>query len=452
MGLLTIGDVTFNVVVEGADDAPTLMLSNSLGTNLHMWDAQMPALRNHFRVIRYDARGHGESDVPAGPYSIDQLGRDALAIMDALDVRKVFWMGLSMGGMVGQWLLAHAPERIERAVLANTAARMSGTDGWNSRIATVLADGMVAVTDAVIERWFTPAFMKSDAELVQPLVGMLHATKPAGYAGCCAAIRDMDLREGIRGADIPVLVVVGRHDPSTPPAEGEAIAAVIPGAELVALEAAHLSNIEDEAAFTAAVVGFLTAPPRRARLLHKAATARRKKATPAARPTKITRTTPTRTVAAKPKAKTKAKAEPKPKPKAAKATKAKTVKAKTARATPKAASPKVKAASKTKIKTVAKVAPKKATKAKATKPKTTAKTKPKATKTTRQIAKPAKPAAKKTPARGKATKAASKAPATARRKTPAAKAAPRIKKAAAPAKRGAGKRKPGRPPARRTRG
>jgi 3-oxoadipate enol-lactonase len=249
----------FNVLVEGDGDAPVLMLSNSLGTNLHMWDRQMPDLLKEFRVLRYDARGHGKSVATAGPYSLEGLSRDALGIMDALALEKVHWMGLSMGGMVGQWLLTHARERIGRAVLANTAANMAAPDIWNSRIETVLSKGMEAITLGVVERWFTKGFIDAHPEAIEPIVQMLHTTPPEGYAGCCAAIRDMDQREAIRSVKAPVLVVVGRHDPSTPPGMGALIASAIEGAKLVTLEAAHLSNIEDPEAYTDAVMTFLTA-------------------------------------------------------------------------------------------------------------------------------------------------------------------------------------------------
>jgi 3-oxoadipate enol-lactonase len=252
----------FRVEVEGPAGAPVLMISNSLGTNLHMWDLQMPALTQHFRVVRYDSRGHGGSPAPARAYSIDELGRDALNIMDALGLDKVRWLGLSKGGMVGQWLLTHAPERIERAVLANTAANMGPPDVWNDRIRLVREQGMAGVTEAVLDRWFTKPFQKSDPQAVQKIRDMLLATLPQGYLGCIAAIRDMDQREAIRAVEAPVLVIVGRHDASTPPAAGALIAANVPGAELVTLEAAHLSNIEDEKAFTSTVVDFLTRPRR----------------------------------------------------------------------------------------------------------------------------------------------------------------------------------------------
>jgi 3-oxoadipate enol-lactonase len=251
--------VEFNVTLDGPENAPPVMLSNSLGTNLHMWDPQIPELTKHFRVIRYDSRGHGKSGAPDGPYSIDELGHDALAIMDALELDQVHWMGLSKGGMIGQWLLTHAPERIGRAVLANTGSHMPPPDLWNQRIRTAMDKGMEELTPGVIERWFTPEFRAREPDTVEKIVRMLHTTPAHGYAGSCSAIRDMDQRESIRSVTNPVLVVVGSRDPATPPEMGKRIADTIRGARIVTLNAAHLSNIEQADAFNQAVIDFLTA-------------------------------------------------------------------------------------------------------------------------------------------------------------------------------------------------
>jgi len=265
MAEIEIAGEIFNIVVEGHSDAPPLIVSNSLGTNLHMWDAQIPALTKHFRVIRYDSRGHGKSVANPGPYSIAQLAQDALNILDHFGVQKAHWLGLSKGGMIGQYLLTHFPERIGRAILANTGSAMPPADNWNARIKLVNAQGMGPITPAVIQRWFTPDFIKNSGPAVERIVDMLNTTPPQGYAGCCSAIRDMDQRESIRSIKgKEVLVIVGKHDPATPPTMGAQIAKSIEGAKLVALNAAHLSNIEDEAAFTKAIVSFLTAPKRKA--------------------------------------------------------------------------------------------------------------------------------------------------------------------------------------------
>lgn len=247
----------FRVAVEGQEDAPPLMLSNSLATNLGMWDPQMPALTAHFRVIRYDHRGHGGSDAPQGPYSFAGLAEDAVGILNALGIEKAHWCGLSMGGMTGMRLLTHHADRIGRAVLANTAAYMGPADMWDTRAATARAQGMSVIAGPTLERWFTPEFRESAPQAVGRVREMIHATPAQGYAACCEAIRDMDQRESIRAIDAPVLVVIGTRDPSTTPEAGELIRSAIPGAQAVTLDAAHLSNIEREAEFTKAVVDFL---------------------------------------------------------------------------------------------------------------------------------------------------------------------------------------------------
>jgi 3-oxoadipate enol-lactonase len=283
MGQLKIGSESFNVEIEGPDDAPVLMLSNSLGTDLHMWEPQMTELTKRFRVVRYDSRGHGQSVADEGPYSIAMLGRDALAIMDALDLHQVNWLGLSMGGMVGQWLLANAPKRIMRAVLANTSSYMPDSRPWNTRILTVQKEGMGAIAQTVVDRWFTPEFQGRDPAAVERIATMLRHVPPQGYVAACAAVRDMDLRETIRTADKPVLVIAGTRDPATPAPLGREIAASIRGAAYVEFDTAHLSNIERPEEFTAAVVKFLTAPIRVPAAPRKAAA---KKAAPKKAPVK----------------------------------------------------------------------------------------------------------------------------------------------------------------------
>ncbi|MDE2362831.1 MAG: 3-oxoadipate enol-lactonase [Hyphomicrobiales bacterium] len=260
MADMKIGDEIFNVEVEGPANAPPLILSNSLGSDLHMWDPQMPALTRHFRVIRYDSRGHGKSVASEGPYSFEQLGRDALAILDGLGVEKASWMGLSKGGGVGQWLLVHAPDRIERAVLANTAAKFGAPDVWNERLRVVSEHGLAGLVEGTIDRWFTKSFQQKNPDAIARIRESFLATPAVGWAACSSALRDVDLREAIRAVRAPVLVVVGKHDQGTPPAAGREIADAIPGARLVELDAAHLSNVEAAEAFNRAVVEFLTEP------------------------------------------------------------------------------------------------------------------------------------------------------------------------------------------------
>lgn len=267
---VTVNGAKFHILVEGDASAPALVLSNSLGTNLHMWDPQIAALLPHFRLVRYDSRGHGASAVPPGPYSIKQLADDALAIMDALSIKRAHWLGLSKGAMVGQWLLTHAPSRIDRAVLANTAAHMPPPELWNERIRTVREKGVPEIAPAIIDRWFTRNFQTHSPEAVHKIKTMLTETPAEGYAACASAIRDMDQREALRNVESDVLVIVGKYDPATPPARGRLIAQTIAGAKLVELEAAHLSNVEAPEAFNRAVLSFLRAP-RKSRLARGAA-------------------------------------------------------------------------------------------------------------------------------------------------------------------------------------
>jgi 3-oxoadipate enol-lactonase len=248
----------FNCRVEGPPDAPVLVLSNSLGTDLSMWDAQMPALTARFRVLRYDTRGHGASAVTPGPYTIGELGRDVLRLLDALKIRRAHVCGLSMGGMTGMWLGVHASDRIGRMVLANTAPKIGTPEMWNQRIDNVRKGGMEAVVDTVLERWFTAGFRARAPEAVARMRAMLTATPAEGYSACCAAVRDMDQRDAIAGIRHPTLVIAGTHDAVTPPAEGRATAERIRGARYVELDAAHISNIEAADHFTAELVGFLT--------------------------------------------------------------------------------------------------------------------------------------------------------------------------------------------------
>ncbi len=256
---MMVAGEAFNVLVEGEEGAPVLMLAHSLGTNLHVFDRLMPELLRHFRIVRYDGRGHGASVVTPGPYSMAELGQDALAILDALKLEKVHWLGLSKGGMVGLWLLTHAPERIGRAVLANVAAQVGNPDMWNERIKAVHEKGLGSLAPSVLENWFTKAFREHHPDEVDRLWDMLLATPAEGYAGACAAIRDMDQREAIRAITNPVLVIVGRHDPITPPGVGALVASAIPGAKLVTLETAHMSCVEDPEGFNQAAIEFLTA-------------------------------------------------------------------------------------------------------------------------------------------------------------------------------------------------
>jgi 3-oxoadipate enol-lactonase len=248
-----------NVEVEGRDDAPVLMLSNSLGTDLHMWDPQMPEFTKHFRVVRYDRRGHGKSGTTKGPYSFERFGRDILAIIDALKIKKMNWCGLSMGGMDGQWLGANAPNRIEKLILANTNFYYADKSPWADRIKFVLEKGPAGFVDANMARWFTKGFIERAPKEIERMTKMFVASNREGYAACVEAIRDMDFRASNPTITAPTLVIVGAQDPATPPAYGEEIARQIKGAKVVSLDASHISNVEQPAAFTKAALDFLKA-------------------------------------------------------------------------------------------------------------------------------------------------------------------------------------------------
>jgi 3-oxoadipate enol-lactonase len=236
-----------------------LLLSNSLGTDMEMWRPQLAQLSRDFRVLRYDQRGHGQSDAPVGAYSIDRLARDVLELLDALGLGVVDYCGLSLGGMVGQALAVRAGERLRRLVLANTSSSMGPPSAWDARITQVGRDGMTSLADASIVRWFTPDFVEAAPQPVAVVRDMLLHTSPTGYAGCCAAIRDMDLGPVLPLIAVPTLVISGRADPATPPAHAEKLRDRIAQSRLVELDGAHLSNVEAPAAFARAVSEFLTA-------------------------------------------------------------------------------------------------------------------------------------------------------------------------------------------------
>ena len=265
MPIFSRDDLRLHYRVDGAEDAPALLISNSLGTDLEMWSPQMNVLTENFRVIRYDTRGHGASSVPPGPYTLEQLGVDALAVLDHLGVQRAHFCGLSMGGLTGLWLAQNAPERIVRMVLANTGAKIGSDELWNARIDSIERAGNSggaglpeSVVDAVVKRWFTPRFRAIAPRSVERIRGMLVGTSSAGYVANCAAIRDADLRGCLAAIAIPTLVIAGTHDPSTPPALGRELADAIPGAHYLELDSAHLSNIEQAGAFNAAITRFFT--------------------------------------------------------------------------------------------------------------------------------------------------------------------------------------------------
>jgi 3-oxoadipate enol-lactonase len=238
--------VAVHHVVDGPEDGPVVVLSPALGVDLRVYDAQVPVLtRLGYRVVRYDQRGHGASPAPPGPYTMDELGADALALLDRLDVHRANWVGVSLGGMVGMWLAEEAPERVNRLMLCCTSAKLGPVSMWDERIESVLAEGTASQAEPAAKRWLTDGFRAADPDVVALVQAMITATPDLGYAGCCAAIRDMDLTPGLASITAPTLVIAGAQDPSTPVEHAELIATAIPGARLHVLDpGGHLIPVE----------------------------------------------------------------------------------------------------------------------------------------------------------------------------------------------------------------
>ncbi|MEJ3742558.1 alpha/beta fold hydrolase [Actinomycetes bacterium KLBMP 9797] len=257
---ITTGDgVRIAYRFDGAPDKPVLLLSNSIGTDLHMWNGQVPALTEHFRLLRYDARGHGSSGAPSGPYSLDRLGRDVVELLDALGLGRVHVLGLSLGGIVAQWLGIHVPERVDRLVLSNTAAYLGPSQQWDRPIAELLeAPDMRATAQMFLQNWFPPRMLQDHNEIVEGFRRTLLATRREGVAGSWAAVRDYDLRRTVALIRSRTLVIAGEHDTVTSARHGEEIAATIPGARLTVLPTVHMANVERPAEFLDAVLTFLT--------------------------------------------------------------------------------------------------------------------------------------------------------------------------------------------------
>jgi 3-oxoadipate enol-lactonase len=240
--------------LDGPDDAPAIVLSSSLGTTHELWDVQAADLATTFRVVRYDHRGHGRSDVPPGPYTVEELATDVIELLDELGLARVTFCGLSLGGAVGMWLASRAPERIERLVLCCTSARFADREFWVERARTVRARSVAAVADVVLERWFTPRFHATQPDTVDGFRRVLVSTPREGYAACCDALADWDFRNELGTIAVPTLVVVADGDRSAPPEHGELIARRVAGAEiLVVRDAAHLANVEQPHAFVRAI-------------------------------------------------------------------------------------------------------------------------------------------------------------------------------------------------------
>jgi 3-oxoadipate enol-lactonase len=259
MPFVRLNDVNLHYRSDGDPAHPCVVLSNSLGTDLSMWDAQAPELSRHFHVLRYDTRGHGQSERGAAPLTLETLGRDVVGLLDALAIPRAYFCGISMGGMIGQWLGIHVPQRLGKLVLANTAARIGTAEGWTSRADLVRRDGMDGVADGAAARWFTPAFSARSPRLVAAMIGRLREQDPQGYAACCDALALADLRDGIIAIRCPTLVIAGRADPVTTVADGRRLVEAITDATLAEVDASHISNIEAEHPFSDHLRRFLAA-------------------------------------------------------------------------------------------------------------------------------------------------------------------------------------------------
>jgi 3-oxoadipate enol-lactonase len=252
-----IGEGEVNFALSGPEGAPVLALGHPLGADLSVWDAVAARLNDRFRVLAYDVRGHGGSWKPPGPYALDDLGADLLRLLDALGIARASFCGLSMSGLIGQWFWLHAPHRLDKLALANTAAHLPDAEAWNARIKTVAEGGVAALTPGIIPRWLSAPFRAAHPEVVTRIEALLNGCDAHGYAGCCAALRDADFRDKFSGAaKKDILAIVGEADGSTPPAMGEELAR-LSGARLARLATAHLSCVEDAPGFSALLRDFL---------------------------------------------------------------------------------------------------------------------------------------------------------------------------------------------------
>jgi len=252
--------ISINYTLDGPATAPVVTLSHSLACDVSMWDPQMALLTSRYRVLRLDTRGHGKSSAPAGGYTLSQLAEDARALLKSLNIAKTHWIGLSMGGMIGQTLALETPELLQSLTLADTSSRVPPEAGpvWQERIDGAAKNGMAPLIESTLSRWFTAPFLKSREDAVAPIRKLIATTPAAGYIGCCQAIRTLNYTDRLGGIKIPTLIVVGRHDVGTPVAASEVMHAKIPGSKLVIIEdASHLSNVEQPAAFNQAIGDFL---------------------------------------------------------------------------------------------------------------------------------------------------------------------------------------------------
>lgn len=255
---LIIDGTSLHYRLDGDRTRPCVVLCNSLGTDLSMWDAQADALASRFFVVRHDTRGHGLSGTSDAPFGIDRLGLDVIALLDHLRIERAAFCGISMGGLAGQWLAIHHPQRLTALVLANTAARIGNAEAWQARAALVRRDGMAAVADGAAGRWFTPSFIERETASVAAMVATLRGQHAQGYAACCEALAQADLRSEVSAITVPTLVIAGEHDPVTTVDDGRWLQQQIAGASLATVAASHISNVEQPQRFNALLQAFLS--------------------------------------------------------------------------------------------------------------------------------------------------------------------------------------------------
>jgi 3-oxoadipate enol-lactonase len=257
MPLISKGDLSIHYALSGHKDGDLLVLSNSLGSDFSMWNKVLAPLEAEFHVLRYDTRGHGASSVPPGPYSLNDLGNDVLLLLNEIGAHRVNFCGLSLGGLIGMWLGLRAPHRLNRLVLANTAARIGTPEMWHERVMAVRRSGMEALASATPARWFTTQYREAHPGEMKQIQATIASTSSEGYIACCAALRESDLRASLPSMAVPSLVIAGTHDPATPPSDGRALAAALPRAQYVELDSSHLSAWERPDEFVNAVLTFL---------------------------------------------------------------------------------------------------------------------------------------------------------------------------------------------------
>jgi 3-oxoadipate enol-lactonase len=257
MSKIKMQHTTLNYVFDDFKKEQTIVFSNSLGTDLTMWDKQVELLGKEFNILRYDTRGHGKSEATEGEYSIEMLGKDVLDLLDYLKIEKVNFCGLSIGGLTGQWLGIHAPERLNKLILCNTAVKIGNDEGWNTRIETVQKNGLDSIVSGTQERWFTPEFVSENKVEVDSVLATFVQTPVTGYVSCCAAVRDADFTDEVSKISVPTLIISGTEDLVTTIKDGDFLMEKIPNSLLAALKTAHISNIEKADDFAKLLIEFI---------------------------------------------------------------------------------------------------------------------------------------------------------------------------------------------------